>query len=97
MSDLQEQRAKLEGLVNPQIDPSSNLPINCRNCIHCKKSDVGVEFDKCMKSGGTYCNLVQEIPSVYGNLCRNYSSWYPRQKIILELIGDKIRKMLMDT
>lgn len=37
MNELQQQRAKLEGLVDTQIDSASGLTINCRNCIHCKK------------------------------------------------------------
>ena len=97
MINLQEQRAQLEGLVNTQIDPSSGLAINCQNCIHFERSSVGVEYGKCMKSGGSYCNLIHQFPSNYEHICLNYSAWSPRQKSILELIGDKIRKMLMDT
>ena len=97
MKTLEQQRAQLEGLVNTQIDPSSNLPINCRNCIHCEKHSWGSAFDRCMKSGGAYCDFVHQFPSIHGNLCQNYSAWAPRQKSILELIGDKIRKMLTDT
>ena len=94
MTNLQQQRAQLEGLVNTQIDPTSGLPINCRNCIHCNRSTVGVEFDKCLKSGGAYCEFVHSFPSLHGNLCVSYSAWAPRQKSILELICDRIRKML---
>ena len=94
MTNLEQQRAKLEGLVNTQIDPSSGLAINCRNCIHCQKDSLGGEFNKCMKCGGDYCSLVHKFPSVHGHICYNYSAWAPRQKSILELIGDKIRKML---
>ncbi len=94
MTDLEQQRAQLEGLVNTQIDPASNLPINCRNCIHCERSYVGAEFDKCMKSAGTYCEFIHRFTSLHQHICYNYSSWAPRQKSIGELIGDKIRKML---
>jgi hypothetical protein len=94
MNELQQQRAKLEGLVDTQIDPVSGLAINCRNCIHCDKSSFGSGFDKCMKSGGRYCNLIHQFPRLHGNICYNYSSWSPRQKSILELLADKIRKIL---
>ena len=94
MTDLEQQRAQLEGLVNTQIDPTSGLAINCRNCIHCDISTVGSEYNKCLKTAGAYCELVHKFPSVHGHLCYNYSSWAPRQKSILELIGDRIRKML---
>ena len=97
MNTLEQQRAQLEGLVNNQIDPASNLPINCRNCIHCERDRLGVSYDKCMKTGGEFCELVHMFPTLYGHLCHNYSAWAPRQKSILELIGDKIRKMLTDT
>ena len=94
MTNLEQQRAQLEGLVNNQIDPTSNLPINCRNCIHCEHDRLGAAYDRCMKSGGAYCEFVHRFPSLHGNLCQNYSAWSPRQKSILELIGDRIRKML---
>ena len=94
MTNLEQQRAQLEGLVNTQIDPASGLAINCRNCIHCDVSTVGSEFNKCLKTAGIYCEFVHKFPSVHGHLCYNYSSWAPRQKSILELIGDRIRKML---
>lgn len=94
MTNLEQQRAQLEGLVNTQIDPTSGLPINCHNCIHCDRSTVGSEFNKCLKTAGIYCEFVHKFPTVHGHLCYNYSSWSPRQKSILELIGDKIRKML---
>lgn len=97
MTNLQQQRAQLEGLVNSQIDPTSGLAINCHNCIHCDRSSVGVHFDKCMKSGGHYCEFIQRFPSLHKHICYNYSAWSPRQKSIIELIGDRIRKMLTDT
>ena len=97
MTNLQQQRVKLEGLVNTQIDPVSGFAINCRNCIHYERSSVGVEYGKCAKSGGTYCNLIHQFPENYEHICLNYSAWYPRQKSIFELIGDKIRKVLTDT
>ena len=94
MTNLEQKRAQLEGLIDTQIDSASGLAINCRNCIHCCKSSNGIEFDKCLKSGGDYCNLVNQFPRLYNHICMNYSSWSPRQKSILELIGDRIRKML---
>ena len=94
MNTLEQQRAQLEGLVNTQIDLASGLAINCHNCIHCERSYAGAAFDRCMKSGGAYCDFVHRFPSIHGNLCQNYSAWAPRQKSILELIGDRIRKML---
>jgi hypothetical protein len=84
-------------LVDTQIDTSSGLSINCHNCIHCKRSSVDVEYDKCMKSGGSFCNLIHQFPENYEHICLNYSAWSPRQKSILELIGEKIRKMLTDS
>ena len=94
MTDLEQQRAQLEGMVNTQIDPASGLAINCHNCIHCNHSPYGVDLDKCMKAGGTFCNLVHLYPLIHKDICMNYSAWAPRQKSILELIGDRIRKML---
>ena len=94
MTNLEQQRAQLEGMVNSQIDSTSGLPINCHNCIHCKRSTVGVEFDKCLKSGGNYCEFIHQYPEYHKHTCYNYSAWSPRQKSIPELIGDKIRKML---
>lgn len=47
-----------------------------------------------MKSGGGYCNVIHQFPTVYTHICVNYSSWSPRQKSILELLADKIRKIL---
>ena len=91
---LQQQRAKLEGLVDTQIDPVSGLAINCRNCIHCYKSSFGPGLDKCMKSGGTCCDVIHQFPRSHGHICHNYSSWSPRQKSILELISDKLRLLL---
>lgn len=86
MNDIQEQRKKLEGLVNPQIDPTSGLAINCHNCIHCERSDSGVQYDKCLKSGGRYCEFIHSYPSLHGHICRNYSSWSPRKGINLPVI-----------
>ncbi len=80
--------------MNNQIDPTSGLAINCRNCIHCDKSTYNSGLDKCLKAGGQYCELVHEFSRNYGHICRNYSSWAPRKKTIIELIGDKIRKLL---
>jgi hypothetical protein len=97
MTNLEQQRAQLEGLVNTQIDPTSGLAINCHNCIHCERSQFGVSSDKCMKSGGNYCEFVHKFPSINKHICVNYSSWSPRKKTILELLSDKIRKMLTDT
>jgi hypothetical protein len=94
MTNLQEQCNKLEGLVNSQIDPTSGLAINCRNCIHCEISSLGADFDKCLKCGGTYCDSVHIFPALYGKLCNCHSSWAPRQKTIFELIGDRIRNLL---
>lgn len=91
---LNQQRAKLERLVDTQIDSDSGLAINCRNCIHCKKSSLSIEFDNCMKCGGDLCALVHRFPQLHGNICHNYSAWSPRQKSILELLADKIRKIL---
>ena len=96
MNNLQEQRLKLEGLVNNQIDPYSGLAINCHNCIHCQRNRFDSQYDICMKSG-KYCSVVHSFPSINGHLCRNYSAWAPRQKTILELIFDRFRKMLTDT
>lgn len=94
MNNLEQQRAQLEGLIDTQIDSDSGLAINCRNCIHCERSTVGSNFDKCMKSGGNYCEFIHQYPEFHKHTCHNYSSWSPRQKSIFELIGDKIRKML---
>lgn len=95
MNELQQQRAQLERLVNTQIDPVSGFAINCRNCIHCHKNSNNVPgLDKCMKSGGDYCNLVHQFPRLYNHICMNYSAWSPRQKSIIELLADKIRKIL---
>lgn len=94
MANLQEQRAKLESLLDNQIDCVSGLPINCHNCVHSKHHSRDVSFDQCMKCGGIYCKAVHNYPSLYGHLCKNYSAWSPRQKSILELISDKIRKIL---
>lgn len=94
MNELQQQRAKLEGLVDTQIDSASGLAINCRNCIHCNKSSFDSGLDKCMKSGGGYCNVIHQFPQLHGHICHNYSSWSPRQKSILELISDKLRLLL---
>lgn len=94
MTNLEQQRAQLEGLVNTQIDTASGLAINCRNCIHCDRSSLGVQFDKCMKSGGDYCDFIQRFTALHQHICYKYSAWSPRQKSIFELIGDKIRKML---
>ena len=94
MNELQQQRAKLEGLVDIQIDSTSGLAINCRNCIHCCKSINGPGFDKCMKSGGNFCEFIRDYPQFHKHICDNYSSWSPRQKSILELLADKIRKIL---
>lgn len=55
---------------------------------------MGSQYDICMKVGGMYCELVHKFPQLYGHLCKNYSAWAPRQKTILELIMDRIRKML---
>lgn len=88
MNDLKQQT------VSSQIDPTSGLAINCHNCIQCERSNLGVDYDKCMKCGGVYCEFVHEFPSKYGRFCHNYSAWSPRQKSIFELIRDKIRKML---
>jgi hypothetical protein len=96
MNDLQ-QRARLESLVSNQIDPASGLAINCHNCIHCERSSCGAAYDKCRKSGGNYCQFIQQFPLIHGHLCKNYSAWAPRQKTILELISDRIRKMLTHT
>jgi len=93
MDSLQKQRQELEKLVNSQIDPTSGLAINCRNCIHCNR-DVSPLDDVCMKAGGEYCSHVIEFPSLYGNICRNHSAWSPRNKSILELLTDKIRSIL---
>lgn len=82
MKNLQEQRHKLEGLINNQIDPTSSLSINCHNCDHCKRSSFSVEYDRCMKTGGSYCESVHKYPSIYGHLCNNYSSWTPRKNTI---------------
>lgn len=84
-------------MSNNQIDPASGLAINCRNCIHCYCSPYGPASDKCMKSGGDYCIVMHNNPKFYTHICNNYSSWTPREKTILELISDKIRKMLTDT
>lgn len=83
-------------MSNNQIDHTSGLAINCRNCIHCERSPYGsaAGLDKCMKSGGDYCELIHSYPNLSGHICKNYSSWAPREKTILELISDKIRKML---
>jgi hypothetical protein len=94
MTNLQQERAKLEGLLNNQIDPASGLAVNCRNCIHCDKDSLGSSFDRCLKCAGAYCELVHKFPSVHGYLCRNYSAWSPRQKSILELLSDRIRSIL---
>ena len=91
---LNQQRAKLEGMVDAQIDSASGLAINCRNCIHCCKSFSGPGFDKCLKSGGNYCDLINQFPHNFKHICHNYSSWSPRQKSILELISDKLRLLL---
>ena len=93
MNDLQQQRNKLEGLVDNQIDSASGLAINCRNCVHCEIGSL-CRYDKCLKTGGEYCELVHRFPRIYEHLCRNHSSWSPRQKSILELLSDKIRKLL---
>lgn len=97
MTNLQQQRAKLEGLVNSQIDSTSGLAINCHNCIHCQRSHLSVAYDICMKSGGNYCELVHKFPRLHGHLCKNYSAWAPRQKTILELIMNRIRMLLTNT
>lgn len=81
-------------MSNNQIDPTSGLAINCRNCIHCERSPYGSMGDRCMKSGGDFCSLVHNYPQLYTHICKNYSSWAPREKTIPELISDKIRKML---
>jgi hypothetical protein len=81
-------------MTTNQIDSSSGLAINCHNCIHCDRSALGVEFDKCKKSGGSYCENIQNRPLLYGHICKNYSAWAPRKKTILELISDKIRKFI---
>jgi hypothetical protein len=80
--------------MNNQIDPDSGLAINCRNCAHCDKSGLGAYFDKCLKSGGQYCSFIHEYELSYGHICRNYSSWAPRQKNIFELIADRIKSLL---
>jgi hypothetical protein len=80
--------------MNNQIDPTSGLAINCRNCDHCSISCHGAYFDKCLKAGGSYCGLIHKYPEIYRNICINYSSWTPRKKTIMELLGDKIRKLL---
>jgi hypothetical protein len=79
--------------MNNQIDPTSGLAINCRNCDHCSKGDLAF-YDMCLKAGGSYCGLIHKYPKIYQNICRNYSSWTPRKKTIMELLGDKIRKLL---
>lgn len=94
MNDLQQQRAQRESLVSNQIDSASGLAINCHNCIHCQRSNLSAAYDICMKIGGKYCQLVHKLPQLHGHLCKNYSGWAPRQKTILELISDRIRKML---
>jgi hypothetical protein len=79
--------------TQPQIDPVSGLAINCSECIHCQVAWHGSDFNKCKKCS-TYCNIVHSFPNVYGHLCNNYSAWAPRKKGIIELIVDKIRKLL---
>jgi hypothetical protein len=81
-------------MTTNQIDSTTGLAINCHNCIHCSHSVLSPEYDICKKTGGDYCSLVHTYPSIYGNLCNNYSAWAPRQKTILELISDKIRKFI---
>jgi hypothetical protein len=93
MDNLQKQLQELENLNNPQIDPTSGLAINCRNCIHCKRGFTSY-YDECMKAGGYYCSHVIGIPALFGNICRNHSAWAPRNKSILELLTDKIRSIL---
>ena len=93
MDNLQKQRQELENMVNSQIDPTSGLAINCHNCIHCEYGATSY-YDKCLKASGNFCNLVNKFPSLYGNICRNYSAWAPRNKSILELLTDKIRSIL---
>jgi hypothetical protein len=78
-----------------QIDPVSGLAINCHNCIHCSHSVLSPEYDICKKTGGVFCNIVLSYPSIYENLCNNYSAWAPRRKTILELISDKIHKFIL--
>ena len=79
--------------TQPQIDPVSGLAINCSECIHCEISKLGSNYNICKKCGA-YCEFVHSYPSAYGELCNRYSSWAPRKKSIIELIGDKIRKLL---
>lgn len=80
-----------------QIDSTSGLAINCRNCEHCEPNRVGVQYDTCKKTGGIYCDFVHQFPRLYGHLCKNYSSWTPRRKSIFELIYDRIYKFLSST
>ncbi len=80
--------------MNNQIDPASGLAINCRNCDHCDKSSYNSDIDKCLRAGGSYCNLIHMFPRLYEHICCNYNSWTPRKKTIIELLGDKIRKLL---
>jgi hypothetical protein len=80
--------------MNNQIDPDSGLAINCRNCAHCDKSGLGADLDRCLKSGGNSCSMVQEYTLLFGHICRNYSSWAPRQKNIFDLIADRIKSLL---
>ena len=97
MNDLQRQKLKRS---NAQIDPTFGLAINCHNCVHCHRGDDNPYYDKCMKCGGVECSSVHMYTTVFGSLCYNYSAWSPRppkQKSILELISDKIRKMLSDS
>jgi len=77
--------------MNNQIDSDSGLAINCRNCTHCDKSGFGSDLDRCLKSGGHLCSMVQVL---FGHICRNYSAWAPRQKSIFELIADRIKSLL---
>jgi hypothetical protein len=90
-------------MTNTQVDPTSGLAINCHNCVHCDRRDDDPHYDRCMKCGGVHCSSVHMCPKLFGELCYNYSAWSPRppkppkQKSILELISDKIRKMLSDS
>lgn len=87
-------------MTNTQVDPTSGLAINCHNCVHCDRRNADPYYDQCMKCGGVPCNFVHMYPKLFAKLCYNYSAWSPRppkQKSILELISDKIRKMLSDS
>jgi hypothetical protein len=86
MNEILEQRSKLEKIY-------SGMEIKCRTCAHCKKSSLDDQFDECMKAG-TYCDLVNKFYLVYQNHCHNCSGWSPRRLTILELLLNKIHKIL---